>query len=241
MIAFAKVRYVTTLNRAGKSDRANGQKHGSVEGHLKYIGFRSTELSKNGAGFFSPETDSADWKAYFKRIKEHPALQHSKSVKVHQAILSLRGHEYRQYLEKTGKDFKHITRKVMAELEARKGVKLDWIAAFHEKGKNPHVHISIKAVGDALPGQRSPRIKLEQEDIDFIKESMSREVEPHLDNENIKERDYASSYSGALKYLANAINSFGYELEKMRNQYENEDEFLKKRKSKIKKKTDRGR
>jgi hypothetical protein len=237
MNVFAKVRYVNTLTRTGSSDKAAGRRYGSVEGHLKYIGFRSTELSKNGAGFFDRDSRNADWKAYFNRVKTHPALQHSKTIKVHQMILSLWGKDYQNYSTLTGKDFRDITRKVMTELEVRKGVKLDWIAAFHEESKHPHVHISLKAVGDALPGQPAPRIKLEPEDVMFIKDAMYREVEPYM-VDNLREPPRAS----ILHDLARALDSFGRELDQLQKETEHQDAYLKRKKRRrIRKPEDRSR
>ena len=122
------------------------QKIEHVKGHLKYIGFRSNELATSQAReeygldntkFFSKDSNNADYKAFIDRIENHKALKHSKSVKMHKMVFSLKQEDYKNYLlDSDGKDFKDLVRKTLDDFSKYKGQQYDWIAVEHLTDKD---------------------------------------------------------------------------------------------------------
>lgn len=142
-----------------------------VLSHLKYIGFRSRELDldKDTKGLFNATEDKASLKKFYKSIKDEPGLKHSNTVKLHKVIISLKEEDYLKY----GKDFKEISRVVMADLERRKGMKLEWVGAVHLKEGHPHAHLAIKSIG-IDDGGNTRRLFLDKEDITSMRNEVDR-------------------------------------------------------------------
>lgn len=137
-------------------------------GHLKYIGFRSRELSEKG--FFDRNSDNADYRGFVKRIESNRALRHSQCIKAHKLVFALHENDYKAFL-RSGKDFKDIVRSILAQYEKEKGVKLDWIANIHNKSsKNPHCHVVIKGVSDIKGDRGFTRIKFTGNDFKRMRE-----------------------------------------------------------------------
>ena len=161
------------------------QKIEHVKGHLKYIGFRSNELATSQAReeygldntkFFSKDSNNADYKAFIDRIENHKALKHSKSVKMHKMVFSLKQEDYKNYLlDSDGKDFKDLVRKTLDDFSKYKGQQYDWIAVEHLTDKDklsthPHVHLCIKGITE-----QGSRVKLTKEDYQFLREKFDVE------------------------------------------------------------------
>jgi len=149
----------------------------SVESHIKYVGFRSRELDNKG--FFGPEKDNEDWKKFYSRIKESPALKHPNAIKVQKLIFSLKGPHYEQY-KRSGKDYKDIVRETLKTYETNHKVKLDWIANIHDQGQSkshPHCHVIIKGVSDTKGDRGHTRIYIDKEDLKDLRESFEREFD----------------------------------------------------------------
>ncbi|QSO50133.1 relaxase/mobilization nuclease domain-containing protein [Alicyclobacillus mengziensis] len=174
---------------------------GQVRAHLKYIGFRARELGEE-KGFFNDHQDKgADYETFLNKIEQHQALQHSATVKLHSLIISMRGEDMRAFIE-AGGDAKEMTRRVIMELEERKGMKLEWVAAFHDKETHPHVHVAIMAVGVDASG-KNKRLMLTKDDYDFLRNAGRRYLEQyvpyepergrHQDGERDRGRDHQRS------------------------------------------------
>ena len=161
------------------------QKIDHVKGHLKYIGFRSNELATSQAReeygldntkFFSKDSNNADYKAFIDRIENHKALKHSKSVKMHKMVFSLKQEDYKNYLlDSDGKDFKDLVRKTLDDFSKYKGQQYDWIAVEHLTDKDklsthPHIHLCIKGVTE-----QGARVKFTKEDYQFLREKFDVE------------------------------------------------------------------
>ncbi|MBP3906009.1 MAG: hypothetical protein J6D47_21150 [Peptostreptococcaceae bacterium] len=161
------------------------QKIEHVKGHLKYIGFRSNELATSQAReeygldntkFFSKDSNNADYKAFIDRIENHKALKHSKSVKMHKMVFSLKQEDYKNYLlDSDGKDFKDLVRKTLDDFSKYKGQQYDWIAVEHLTDKDklsthPHIHLCIKGVTE-----QGARVKFTKEDYQFLREKFDVE------------------------------------------------------------------
>ncbi|MFD1394397.1 hypothetical protein ACFQ40_01205 [Kroppenstedtia eburnea] len=144
--AFIRLRHYKDpgINKQGK------EKTRTTENRVRYITFRSRERDDiQHADLFSKETDQASIGKFLGKIKQDPALKHPKAWKCHELILSFRREDYDRY----GVDYREMTRNVMAELERRKGMKLDWVASRHLKGHHPHVHVIVKATGKDADGK----------------------------------------------------------------------------------------
>lgn len=143
-----------------------------VLSHLQYIGFRSRELDfdKETKGLFSASTDKASLKEFYRSIQEEPGLRHSNTVKIHKMIISLKQEDYERY----GKDFKVIAREVMAGLEERKGMKLEWVGSVHLKEGHPHVHLAIKSIGRDFEDGSTKRLYIDREDIQAFRDSVDQ-------------------------------------------------------------------
>ena len=161
------------------------QKIDHVKGHLKYIGFRSNELATSQAReeygldntkFFSKDSNNADYKAFIDRIENHKALKHSKSVKMHEMVFSLKQEDYKNYLlDSDGKDFKDLVRKTLDDFSKYKGQQYDWIAVEHLTDKDklsthPHVHLCIKGISE-----QGTRVKFTKEDYQYLREKFDVE------------------------------------------------------------------
>lgn len=161
------------------------QKIDHVKGHLKYIGFRSNELATSQAReeygldntkFFSKDSNNADYKAFIDRIENHKALKHSKSVKMHKMVFSLKQEDYKNYLlDSDGKDFKDLVRKTLDDFSKYKGQQYDWIAVEHLTDKDklsthPHVHLCIKGISE-----QGTRVKFTKEDYQYLREKFDVE------------------------------------------------------------------
>lgn len=180
---FVKVKYKTSVDKS--------------RSHLKYIGFRSRDTPEEERGFFNADQDrGADYEKFMRQIEEHPALQHERTVKMHTMILSMYEQDYRALLE-SGSDYKELTRELMSDLEERKGMKLEWIAAVHEKEGHPHVHIAIMSAGKGEDG-KSHRLFLDKDtDLPWLREQFLERIQervPELEQGHYREREQGRSH-----------------------------------------------
>lgn len=196
-----------------------------VVAHVKYVGFRSREAGEKG--FFSRDEDRADYKAFVDRVKQHPALRHSKTIKVRKMIFSLREKDYQAY-KRSGKNFRDLVRNTLHHYERKHGVRLDWVANIHEAEGHPHAHVIIKAVSDVKDENgRSKRIVFRKDDLQEIKQVFEQELErdaryhwyERLDLE-MTMMDMARSFEGVTKQIKRDIErvQLEAEYEKRRNQ-----------------------
>ncbi|MCF8568153.1 hypothetical protein LLE49_25850 [Alicyclobacillus tolerans] len=163
---FVKVKYKTSVDKA--------------RSHLKYIGFRSRDTPEEERGFFNDAQDrGADYQKFMQQIEEHPALQHERTVKMHTMILSMYEEDYRALLD-SGSNFKEITREMMADLEQRKGMKLEWIAAVHEKEGHPHVHIAIMSAGRGEDGKQHRLFLDKDTDLPWLRERFLERIQERV-------------------------------------------------------------
>ncbi len=171
-----------------------------VLNHLKYIGFRSNEnkeyeireeLNNNKSLFFTKDSDNKDYKEFLKDIEKNKALKHSKSVKAHKIVFSLREKDYDNFLKYgEGKNYRNLIRSTLDEYSRYTGKKLDWIATEHltegnkvegyTKSKHPHVHVVIKGVTE-----NNERVYFKTDDYKLMREI--------FDKEFVKVCDYTKS------------------------------------------------
>lgn len=167
----------------------------TVQLHLKYIGFRSREIVPGQERFFNMTDNQADWKNFYQDVKNHKALQHSNTVKIHKLVFSLRESDYAAY-QLSGRDYKEIIREVMKNYEQRKGIKIDWIASRHDRNDHPHCHVVMRAVSKEGSDGKSKRIYLSKEDVQLMKRDFDNEVARHrqIEHDNELHRDNNRTY-----------------------------------------------
>lgn len=181
-----------------------------LEKHLKYIGFRSDEnkekeirleKEQDKSLFFNKDKNNKDYKDFIKEIEDNKALKHSKSVKAHKLVFSLREKDFENYINYgEGKTYRDLVRNTLEEYSIKTGKKLDWIASEHltegnkidgyRKSKHPHVHVVIKGVSE-----NNERVLFKQEDYKFLRETFDKEFEKVCAYDNTKDFKYDNNKS----------------------------------------------
>lgn len=188
------------------------QKISQVKAHAKYVGFRSKEAEEKG--FFSRDEDRADYKKFIDRIEKNPALKHPQSIKAQKLIFSLRQVDYDAY-KRSGKDYKQLVRKTLAEYERKHGVKLDYIANIHEKEGHPHCHVIIKGVSDSKDEKgRFKRVKFTKEDFKEMKEDFDKEFEKDVQYKLSEKYDIPKVMSDISKGFEQVLKAMARDAEK---------------------------
>lgn len=179
------------------------QNIGKVIAHCRYVGFRSREIQNCPRGFFDANRDNfTDYKTFTKGIENNKALKHPSSNKIHKFVFSLTATDYKAY-QKSGKDFKDLTRETMERIEERLGVKIDWIASFHDSPTHPHSHVIAKAVS-AVPDKdgKYTRLRFGKEDFKMMRECMN----------NAFEKDVVRDHDYDLNLVKDIVHGLGYGL-----------------------------
>lgn len=139
-----KINYTTSLDRAAKS--------------VRYHAFRSRELPHEGKGIFDRSSDHADVRQFVRSLDD-PLTQDRvtrrgrviPTAKMHRLMFSLSRKEF----ENCGFiSWKPVIREALEHFERYHGIKLEWVAAEHQSGTHPHVHVDIKSVYTAADGTR---------------------------------------------------------------------------------------
>lgn len=201
-----------------------------------YIGVDSMDVRNNPElqrKWFGPgENLITDPNPFVDRIRSHRALKHSKAVKSHHMIFSLRKVDYEAY-KRSGRDYKDIVRNIMSDYENKHGVKLDWIAHTHDGEKSqehPHCHVIIKAVSDNLGDRGYKRIKFQKEDMVDMRASFEQDLDRHakyrpLERENV--HDLSKQFGQSFQ---DVMNSIAHESEKQKREGEWDRDKEKKKK-----------
>lgn len=212
----------------------------SVKNNIKYIGFRSREHDEEEKGFFNRGIDlGADYEMFINKVEHHPALQHESTVKMHTMIFSMYEGDY-QALKESGANLKELAREVLADLEERKGLKLEWIGALHENSGHPHVHIGIMSVGVDADGQNRRLYLDKQNDLPWLREKFLEKIEkrvPEIErdygrdlNRNHERVNERSKVRPASRQMSNTLQSMSQNSERIKSQ--SKDKRNRKRRSK---------
>lgn len=147
-----------------------------TKNHVLYIGFRARETEQEERGHFDAEKNhGVAYRAHLDRIQNDPALQHPSTVKSHSVILSVTRNDF-EGLKAQGISLKDIAREWMSDLEKSKGLKIDWLAAVHEKGHHPHVHISMSGIAKDESG-RSKRLYIGKDEYSDFRKRLEQQLE----------------------------------------------------------------
>jgi len=105
----------------------------AARAHLRYI--QRDGVTREGAPgeLYSAERDAADGKAFLQRCDDDR----------HQFRFIVSAEDGSEY-----SDLKPFTRRLMAQMEADLGTKLDWVAVDHFNTAHPHTHIMLRGVDD---------------------------------------------------------------------------------------------
>ncbi|MDB5581954.1 MAG: conjugal transfer protein TraI [Bradyrhizobium sp.] len=118
-----KVRLVKLAGRGTSGARA----------HLRYIQRDGVTREGTPGALYSAERDEADGKAFLKRSDGGR----------HQFRFIVSAEDGAEY-----PDLKPFTRRLMTQMEADLGTKLDWVAVDHFNTGHPHTHIMLRGVDD---------------------------------------------------------------------------------------------
>ncbi|PEU54963.1 hypothetical protein CN395_25065 [Priestia megaterium] len=143
--------------------------------NLKYIAFRSREQVQEKKGIFDEKENHADVGKFSKRLND-PLTRHSESAKAFKMIVSMSRDEWNKSGFQPGVSYQSIVRNVIKDYELRTGKKLDWVAAEHQKGNNPHVHILIKATYTDRDGVRH-KLFLPKNDLSQLRKDFNKEID----------------------------------------------------------------
>lgn len=162
---FMKVRFERNLEKA--------------KAHIKYVGFRAREMQNEVKGFFDKEHDKgANWEDFYSKVNSSKVIRHPWAVKVHKLTLSMRELDYKAY-ERSGKNYKDLTREFMKRMEYETGLKLDWIAAEHQVKGHPHVHVIVKSSGFNMVTGKEHKLFLGKDELKLIKDFMTEHIQQH--------------------------------------------------------------
>lgn len=210
-----------------------------IKSHAKYIGFRSKEVGEKG--FFDKYNNNSDYKEFIKTIEDNPALKHSKSVKAHKLIFSLREKDYTAY-KRSGKDYKDLIRSTLADYEKRNGVKLLWVANIHEKEGHPHCHVIIMGVSSERDSSgKYKRIFFKKEDYEQMKKDFDVEFDKDADYHFLEKIDFDKTLNDIGKGFEQVTRHIAKEAEKVQKEAERKKDKELDKKSRDNSKKDRGR
>lgn len=206
-----------------------------VIGHLKYIGFRSDEIAEkkvreelglDKGRFFTKDKNSEDYKVFLKDIETDKRLKHSKSIKAHKLVFSLKEVDFDNYLKLSNKSYKNLVRETLEEFGKTKNQNLKWIAVEHltdndnNKSKHPHVHVVIKGVAED-----GTRVKFKKEDYQLMRDIFDKEFN--------KVVEYEKSYYREIDLNRNLEKELSNTLKKVFNSIEKDFEKSFREKQKI--------
>jgi hypothetical protein len=138
---------------------------------VRYITYRSREQAQEERTSFDAKNDRADVKAFNDRL-EDPVNRHHMATKAYKITFSLSRDEF----QKTGlESWKPVIREAMANLEARWGKQLDWIASEHRTVDHPHCHVVVRAGYTDSTG-RSRQLRINREQLKGVRREVGRIV-----------------------------------------------------------------
>jgi len=105
----------------------------AARAHLRYIQRDGVTREGNPGELYSAERDTADGKAFLQRCDGDR----------HQFRFIVSAEDGSEY-----PDLKPFTRRLMAQMEADLGTRLDWVAVDHFNTAHPHTHIMLRGVDD---------------------------------------------------------------------------------------------
>lgn len=147
------------------------------EASLRYIAFRPRPGEE--PRLFGHSSDHADLKAFLARLDD-PLTRDPKGwtgptprfAKMHRIIFSMRERDW----ERCGLDnWRAVIRQAMAEVEAKYGRRLDWVASEHPEPGHRHVHVHVKSVSTDAQGRRR-RLRIDQQMRQDLKAAVERQM-----------------------------------------------------------------
>lgn len=203
-----------------------------AQNQVKYVAERSAELEREQREIFSKDNDRADWKTFSKSL-DNKSTRHPSQVKSHHLIITMRRDDYERY----GADYKEMVRQTMKNLERDKGMKLDWVAATHMKGKTPHVHVIVKSVGRTDQG-RNKRLKIVRDDFRNMRRDMYTLLRENRAHQRMLDRTLLNEYKEIrrremerqrelqpARTIGSAGKSIAYQLRRMMDEEERNRDY----------------
>ncbi|MGG1571670.1 hypothetical protein [Fictibacillus sp. NRS-1165] len=114
--------------------------------HVRYIAFRSRETyALDEKGVFSEKEDRADVETFLDSVNNSRPLRSPYKPYIHRLLFSMSQDEWDRSGFEVAGDYQTAVRNTMKRFELKKGYRLEWVAAQHQKKGNPHVHVALKA------------------------------------------------------------------------------------------------
>lgn len=107
----------------------------SIKSHIKYMENRKNEQGERENRELFTKDGTTTRKEFYELLNK----QEQRGVIAHKLVISMDRKDY----EAQKIDIKELTRDTMSAYEAKTGRSLKWIATFHNKESNPHVHIVV--------------------------------------------------------------------------------------------------
>ena len=125
-----------TLRRATVKTRLvrlSGTARAAAGAHLRYLKRDGVTREGQPGQLYGPETDAVDGKAFIEKSGDDR----------HQFRIIVSAEDGGQY-----DDLKPFTRRLMAQVEADLGTRLEWVAVDHFNTAHPHTHIILRGVDE---------------------------------------------------------------------------------------------
>lgn len=165
---------VKSLGYKSHKGGKNAQGMKAIKAHLKYIQTRKNEQEEKAYRELFGKEGKVERGEFYESLKEQP----ERGVIAHKFVLSME----RMDFENKEIDYKELTKDIMSAYEAKIGKELNWIACFHDKDKNPHVHLVI-----AGRDSKDREIVFMPQQLKQLKSIAEKECERHA--ERNKERE----------------------------------------------------
>lgn len=134
----------------------------SIKAHLKYIENRPNEKGEREKRKMFNENGKTSREEFQDKLDKQP----NTGVNGHKVVISMD----RKDQESGNIDMEELTKQSMAALEAKMGVKLEWIGTIHDKKSNPHAHVVI--AGRDKDGKE---VRLTKRELEWLKNRIDME------------------------------------------------------------------
>ncbi|MBA3825755.1 MAG: hypothetical protein H0X24_17885 [Ktedonobacterales bacterium] len=129
--------------------RASPGASAQMMAHIKYLLYRERGAEEPQRDLFGPNGRVANRHAAARDLSQH----FGRGVAYHKLLLSPKDDERRRLDARGTEGWQEWTRTVMADLGARLGKDLHWVATKHANTAHPHIHLVVAGLGETQAGR----------------------------------------------------------------------------------------
>ena len=129
--------------------RAGAGTTGQLMAHVKYLLYRERGPTESSRTLFGPDGAVSNRQAAVRDLTQH----FGRGIAYHKLVLSPKDDERARIDARGSEGWQDWTCTVMADLGARLGKDVYWVATKHANTKHPHVHVIVAGMGDTQPGR----------------------------------------------------------------------------------------